>query len=95
MFSRSESVRDIQINPHNYNIFATTTQYGLVQIWDMRNPNEPLKNLYGHTEPVYSCDWHSEMPFLATSGLDKSIKVTNIYCYSFTYLTNTLHFFII
>ncbi|XP_050427869.1 GATOR complex protein WDR24 [Adelges cooleyi] len=76
--SDSESIRDVQFSPHNYNMFAAASENGTIQIWDLRKNDKCLNKFSAHNGPVFSCDWHSELPFLATASRDKSIKVWNV-----------------
>jgi WD repeat-containing protein 24 len=75
-YSDSESIRDVQFSPHNNYVFAAASENGSIQIWDTRKAEKCLNKFSAHNGPVFSCDWHSELQFLATASRDKTIKVT-------------------
>lgn len=74
--SDSESIRDVQFSPHNSYTFAAASENGTIQIWDTRKADKCQTKYSAHNGPVFSCDWHSELQFLATASRDKTIKVT-------------------
>ncbi|XP_025193080.1 GATOR complex protein WDR24 isoform X2 [Melanaphis sacchari] len=76
--SDSESIRDVQFSPHNNYVFAAASENGSIQIWDTRKAEKCLNKFSAHNGPVFSCDWHSELQFLATASRDKTIKVWNV-----------------
>lgn len=73
--STSESVRDVQFSPHQYNLFTSVSENGNVQIWDLRRTVRPALQFTAHSGPIFACDWHAEMRYLATASRDKSIKI--------------------
>eukprot|EP00117_Sycon_ciliatum_P006615 scpid23107/ scgid10081/ WD repeat-containing protein 24 len=73
---KTESVRDVQVNPHSAHHFAAALENGCVQIWDTRNPAQYESYITAHQGPVFTCDWHpQERHWLASAGRDKVIKV--------------------
>lgn len=74
-FSNTESVRDVQFSPHSHHIFAAVSENGNVQQWDLRKPDKCYQQFTAHSGPVFACDWHPEMMWLATASRDKTIKV--------------------
>lgn len=74
-FSNTESVRDVQFSPHSHLTFASVSENGNVQIWDMRKPDKCVLQFTAHSGPIFACDWHPEMACLATASRDKTIKV--------------------
>ncbi|KAF7268665.1 hypothetical protein GWI33_018236 [Rhynchophorus ferrugineus] len=76
--SKTESIRDVQINPHRTTNFSAVSDNGSVQIWDVRKPDRYLSQFTAHSGPVFSCDWHPENHWLATSSRDKTIKVWDL-----------------
>ena len=44
---RSESVRDVQFNPHQAHLFAAVCENGSVHVWDRRKPAGPLVKVRG------------------------------------------------
>ncbi|XP_026739465.1 GATOR complex protein WDR24 [Trichoplusia ni] len=77
--SNTESIRDVQFSPHQNNTFAAVSENGNVQLWDVRRHERCLMQFTAHSGPVFACDWHPEMPWLATASRDKTIKVWDIY----------------
>ena len=48
----------------------------LLQIWDRRHGDHPIKQVPIHNGPVYCCDWHLENDnWILSAGRDKMIKV--------------------
>ena len=48
----------------------------IVQIWDRRHGEHPVKQQPCHNGPVYCCEWHPEKEnLILTAGRDKIIKV--------------------
>ncbi|KAJ0176370.1 hypothetical protein K1T71_007549 [Dendrolimus kikuchii] len=77
--SNTESIRDVQFSPHQANTFAAVSENGNVQLWDVRRHERCLQQFTAHSGPVFACDWHPEMPWLATASRDKTIKVWDIH----------------
>ncbi|XP_028025577.1 GATOR complex protein WDR24 isoform X4 [Bombyx mandarina] len=77
--SNTESIRDVQFSPHQAHTFAAVSENGNVQLWDVRRHERCLQQFTAHSGPVFACDWHSEMPWLATASRDKTIKVWDIH----------------
>ena len=75
--SMTESVRDVQFNPHSYHQFCAVSENGKVQLWDTRRPGDRCEKQWpAHNNHVFACDWHPELRnVLATAGRDKTIKV--------------------
>lgn len=79
-FGMSDSIRDVQFNPFDRNLFAAACEGGCVQLWDLRKPDHTLSQFTGHSGPVFSLDWHPEdRSWLCTGGRDKQIKVWNVH----------------
>lgn len=74
-FSNTESVRDVQFSPHIHHAFSAVSENGNVQQWDMRRPDRCYHQFTAHSGPVFACDWHPEVAWLATASRDKTIKV--------------------
>ena len=75
-FSQTESVRDIEWNPHVDNQIAAVSENGQVQLWDIRRYNVPELKWSAHTDHIYTCDWNPDQKYvLATAGRDKCIKI--------------------
>ena len=78
-FGRSDSIRDVQFNAFDRNLFAAACESGSIQLWDLRKPDHCWSQFTGHSGPVFTLDWHLEDRFcLGTGGRDKTIKVWNI-----------------
>lgn len=73
--SNTESVRDVQFSPHTPHMFAAVSENGSIQLWDIRRPDKCQQQFTAHSGPVFACDWHPEMTWLATASRDKTIKV--------------------
>ncbi|XP_064614643.1 LOW QUALITY PROTEIN: GATOR2 complex protein WDR24-like [Liolophura sinensis] len=77
--SNSESVRDVQFNPHHYFLFAAAYENGNVKIWDMRKPDRCERQFTAHGEPIFTIDWHPEdSNWIGTAGRDCTIKVWDL-----------------
>lgn len=81
IISNTESVRDVQFSPHSHLTFASVSENGNVQIWDMRKPDKCVLQFTAHSGPIFACDWHPETACLATASRDKTIKVINFTCF--------------
>ncbi|CAG9787002.1 unnamed protein product [Diatraea saccharalis] len=77
--SNTESIRDVQFSPHQAHTFAAVSENGSAQLWDVRRHERCLQQFTAHSGPVFACDWHPEMPWLATASRDKTIKVWDIH----------------
>ncbi|XP_060803577.1 GATOR complex protein WDR24 [Amyelois transitella] len=77
--SNTESIRDVQFSPHQSNTFAAVSENGSVQLWDVRRHERCLQQFTAHSGPVFACDWHPDMPWLATASRDKTIKVWDVH----------------
>jgi len=79
--SNTESVRDVQFNPHAYWQFSAVSENGKVQLWDIRRADRCERQWPAHNNHVFACDWHPEVRnLLATAGRDKTIKVWDTVC---------------
>ncbi|XP_075228783.1 WD repeat domain 24 isoform X2 [Lycorma delicatula] len=76
--SNTESVRDVQFSPHAHHTFAAVSENGNVQLWDLRRPDKCFHQFTAHSGPIFACDWHPEMAWLATASRDKTIKVWDL-----------------
>ncbi|XP_043477248.1 GATOR complex protein WDR24 [Leptopilina heterotoma] len=77
-YSNTESVRDVQFSPHQPHTFAAVSENGHVQQWDLRRPDRYFQHFAAHSGPIFSCDWHPEVNWLATASRDKTIKVWDL-----------------
>ncbi|XP_064072807.1 GATOR2 complex protein WDR24 [Vanessa tameamea] len=77
--SNTESIRDVQFSPHVAHAFAAVSENGTVQLWDARRHERALHQFTAHSGPVFACDWHPDVPWLATASRDKTIKVWDIH----------------
>ncbi|CAH0715219.1 unnamed protein product, partial [Brenthis ino] len=77
--SNTESIRDVQFSPHQAHAFAAVSENGTVQLWDARRHERALHQFTAHSGPVFACDWHPDVPWLATASRDKTIKVWDIH----------------
>ncbi|CAG9561576.1 unnamed protein product [Danaus chrysippus] len=77
--SNTESIRDVQFSPHAAHVFAAVSENGTVQLWDARRHERAMHQFTAHSGPVFACDWHPDVPWLATASRDKTIKVWDIH----------------
>ncbi|PNF34616.1 WD repeat-containing protein 24 [Cryptotermes secundus] len=77
-YSNTESVRDVQFSPQLHHVFAAVSENGNVQLWDLRRPDRCYHQFTAHSGPVFACDWHPEVAWLATASRDKTIKVWDL-----------------
>ncbi|XP_068633759.1 GATOR2 complex protein WDR24 [Battus philenor] len=77
--SNTESIRDVQFSPHQAHAFAAVSENGTVQVWDSRRSERCLQQFTAHSGPVFACDWHPDVPWLATASRDKTIKVWDMH----------------
>ncbi|CAF4932006.1 unnamed protein product [Pieris macdunnoughi] len=77
--SNTESIRDVQFSPHTAHVLAAVSENGTVQLWDSRRHERPLHQFTAHSGPAFACDWHPDVPWLATASRDKTIKVWDIH----------------
>lgn len=73
-----DSVRDVKWSPTDGVEFAYGTDGGFVQIWDIRFPKHARLKIPGHPMACTSVDWHPDGKHLASSGLEKMIRVWDI-----------------
>lgn len=74
-FKCNGEVRDVQINCHYSHIFATSTDNGVIQLWDTRS-NKCTVEIPAHNGPLLTLDWHPQNKYLiATGGRDRVIKI--------------------
>lgn len=71
----NQGVRALQWSPTDVVEFATGTDNGVVQRWDMRKTNAPLLKINAHEKTCLSIDWHPDGIHLASASADKSVKV--------------------
>ncbi|KAI5710265.1 hypothetical protein M8J75_007112 [Diaphorina citri] len=76
--SNTESVRDVEFNPHSPYAFASVSENGTIQQWDVRRPEKCFYQFTAHSGPIFACDWHPEHAWLATASRDKTIKVWDL-----------------
>ncbi|XP_056635992.1 GATOR complex protein WDR24 isoform X2 [Diorhabda sublineata] len=77
-YSNTESVRDVQFSPHSPYAFSAVSDNGSVQLWDIRKPEKYQQQYTAHSGPVFACDWHPEVTWLATASRDRTIKVWDL-----------------
>ena len=71
----NEGIRDLRWSPTDGFEFAAGTDNGVIQRWDIRNPNAPLLKINAHEKTCHSIDWHPAGRYLASGGSDKTVKV--------------------
>jgi len=71
----NEGVRALKWSPTDGVEFATGTDNGVVQRWDMRKASAPLLKINAHEKTCLSIDWHPDGIHLASASADKTVKV--------------------
>ena len=71
----NEGVRDLKWSPTDVVEFATGTDNGVAQRWDMRKASAPLLKINAHEKTCHSIDWHPDGIHLASASADKNVKV--------------------
>lgn len=71
----SEAVRDIRWSPVDGVEFATATDSGAIQRWDVRKENAPLLKINAHEKSCSAVDWHSDGKHLVSGSVDRQVKV--------------------
>ncbi|EGD89978.1 hypothetical protein H112_02449 [Trichophyton rubrum D6] len=73
----SEAVRDIRWSPAEPVEFATATDSGVIQKWDIRKDNVPVIRINAHEKACSSVDWHPDGRHLLSGSVDRQVKVWN------------------
>ncbi|MCJ1365708.1 SEA (Seh1-associated) complex subunit [Acarospora aff. strigata] len=71
----NDGVRDLKWSPTDGVEFATGTDNGVVQRWDLRKESAPLLKINAHEKTCHSIDWHPDGIHLASASADKNVKV--------------------
>lgn len=71
----SEGVRDVRWSPADGVEFATATDNGVIQRWDVRKENAPLMKINAHEKACSAIDWHPDGKHLVSGSMDRLIKV--------------------
>lgn len=60
-------------------MFASVSENGTVQLWDVRRQDRCQNQFTAHHGPIFACDWHPEVKtWLATAGRDKAVKIWDL-----------------
>lgn len=78
MNGNSDAVRGIQFSPFHNKKMVAIFDSGVIQKWDLRNPNQFERKFNAHTGPVLSIDWHPDLDYIVSGGRDKQIQVWNM-----------------
>lgn len=68
-------VRDVRWSPTNAFDFALCTEAGVIQLWDVRKPNQYLASINAHSKSCYTIAWHPDGRHLASGGVDKILRI--------------------
>lgn len=70
----------ISFHPEISTLYALAGKDKVVSLYDLRNPNEPFRKLFGHTETVAGVEWNLSLePDLVTSwGFDRRVITWNL-----------------
>ena len=71
----SEGIRDVRWCPNDALEFATGTDGGIIQRWDIRKDSSPLVRINAHEKWCSSIDWHPGGKHLISGGADERVKV--------------------
>jgi hypothetical protein len=71
----SEAIRDVRWRPFEGYEFATGSDSGVIQRWDIRKENAPLLKIHAHEKPCHSVDWHPDGKHLLSGGRDGFVKI--------------------
>lgn len=73
-----DATKEIKFRPWDSKKFAVIYNSGVVQRWDLRNPQAADRKLSAHTGAGSSLDWHSDLDYIVTGGRDQLIQVWNM-----------------
>lgn len=73
-----DATKEIKFRPWDAKKFAVIYNSGVVQRWDLRNPQVADRKLSAHTGAGSSLDWHSDLDYVVTGGRDQLIQVWNM-----------------
>ncbi|KAJ9105659.1 hypothetical protein QFC19_003431 [Naganishia cerealis] len=70
----------ISFHPQIATLYAVAGKDKVVNVYDLRNPNEPFRKLFGHTESVAGVQWNldSEPELLTSWGYDRRVITWNL-----------------
>ena len=72
-------INSIAMSPHISTIFATGDSKGLINVWDLRNLDEPVKNFTPHSKSITQLKWNPKhTQVLASSSTDCLVKLHNV-----------------
>lgn len=71
----SDAIRDIRWSPSDASMFATATDSGAIQLWDIRKTSAPAMRITAHDRPCFSVDWHPDGKHIISGGTDRQVKV--------------------
>ncbi|KAL9649669.1 hypothetical protein ABK040_003346 [Willaertia magna] len=79
-FNCGSVVRSVKCNPFYNHVFASATDGGDFQVWDIRKPNVFQRRVPAHNGLIISLDWHPKKgSIIATGGCrDRIIKVWDL-----------------
>lgn len=61
------------------NIFVTGSSDKTLKLWDLRNINQSLHTLKGHTDEIYTANWaYNSLNILASSGADRRVIIWDL-----------------
>lgn len=77
--AHKDVINAIQFNPSLDNLFVTGSADNLISIWDLRNPVEPIRQLYGHNNAITQLQFNPTSPnLLASSSNDRRIMIWDL-----------------
>mmetsp|Transcript_68051 Transcript_68051/g.148357 ORF Transcript_68051/g.148357 Transcript_68051/m.148357 type:complete len:434 (+) Transcript_68051:253-1554(+) len=64
---------------HQEDLVATSGKAGVVQVWDLRSPKQPITELVGHSDEVVAVKWAAfQDGILATASSDHTLLLWNL-----------------
>lgn len=76
LYQRESAVNAAKVSPCG-RMLAVATDSREIEIFDLRT-DKLVKRLFGHTGFTFSCDWHSDGPYLATGNEDHTARVYDV-----------------
>ncbi|KAJ1719064.1 SEA (Seh1-associated) complex subunit, partial [Coemansia erecta] len=71
--------QDISCNPIDSNAIAAISSEGQISLWDIRKPNQFVKQFHAHSAYNGQClTWHPKGRFIASGASDQTIKIWDI-----------------
>ncbi|ANB14361.1 Rtc1p [Sugiyamaella lignohabitans] len=70
--------REVQWSPFEPRRFAAIYDSGVIQRWDLRQPQTYDRRINAHSGAGQSLDWHPEKDYIVSGGRDQQLQVWNM-----------------